>query len=572
MEAFRYLAPYQLWEPDEKGYFYLGALDDEPGMDQPVAVGCLIFRVQYDVVRDKTCQVATLKWLYIDESHRRIGIATKMLNEWKHIMSQAGIDAACLRLPKDQDVMRTYLEKNGFVFPPQTELICRMSLSDVCNKIRKVPDAPIPVTRLCEMREQNFMEGLVNLARQSEKLYASGYLLPRKDAYDQELSCATVEGGKLRTILLIQKQAEIGLQIVAFRSFAPNGKKELLALLKTAALRAQEMYSADMWLEFYCPDEQMKEVAQQLTEKCECYETCRGICTVREELPFFPGEALTYRVDSWTQSRLASLQRPTISQEAYITSLDEWTSEKTLAWGSQGEQLEQLLRKVQAAEKQEILASEYSLVYQVSGQVRAMLLVTGSPYAEMEDVWYVNDWYINGGKSYRELCYLLQQLFDRISSVPVDGQTVTFVCSDKWNKRLVEYLMEGAERGTVPQPAVRVSPELSMSAVRFQALTDRLAQAGVASVLMYPPAGAAYLEVYLQKEKQAAQKIRFTYESVKESERMAGFVLRAVSKEPIGVSADGRSLYLNEVREESLELDAEKTVQWMTDVLTKVRK
>lgn len=570
MGAFRHMAPQQLWEPDKKGYFYLGALEDVPGTDLSAAVGCLIFRVQYDMVENRMLHVAVLKWLYVEEDHRKNGFASELLKEWRRIMSESELDAASLRLRTDQVELRACLEKNEFVFESQTEQICRMPLASACKKVRQTSDVPIPVSRLCEIREQTLVEALVRLGRQSEKLRASGYLLARKDAYEQELSCGTMEGGNLRTILLMQKPSDIELRIVAFRSFVPNGNKELLALLKTAFLHAEQSCSADVWLEFYCPDAQMQEVAKRLSEDCECYELCRGVCRVREEFPFLPGEALTYRTDSWTQTRLAGMLRPTISREANITSLDEWTPEETLAWGLQAEKLETLIGKVQDAAEQEILVPEYSLVYQAGDQVRAMLLVTGSPYAEMENVLYVNDWYVYEGKSYRELYYLLQQLFDRVNSLPSEDQTLTFICNDIWQKRMVEYLMEGAEQSVLVQPLSGFFPQYSMSAVRFQSLTELLAQAGFASILMYPPVGSAFLEVYLKHGDQVYQKIRFTYDTVDEDEMATGFVLHAVSGEPVGVSLDGQPLYMDEVREEPLELDAESTVQWMTEILKKV--
>lgn len=571
MEAFRHMAPQQLWEPEEDGYFSVGGLWDVPGREQAVAAGCLIFRVQYELIGERMCHVAVLKWLFVEEAYRRNGLAAEMLDEWRRIVSEAGLEAACLRLRTDQDDLRACLEKHGFVFETQTEQICRMPLAEVSENLQKAETVQLPVSRVCEMREQTLLEGLLVLAQQSEKFRESGYLLPRKDAYEQEMSCGTIDSGKLRTLLLMQKQSDIELRIVAFRSFVPNGTKELLALLRTAISRATQKYGSDTWLEFYCPDEQMKEVARRLSEDCEDYEMCRGVCMVHEDLPFMPGEALTYLTAHWRESRLGQLQRPTIVQGAYISSLDEWTPEETLSWKAQGEALAQFLLKVERAAQEEMLAPEFSFIYRVSGQVRAMLLVTGNPQAAEEDSLFVSDWYIHGGKAYREFYYLLQILFDAVNSNQVAEQKLTFVCNEILQKRLVEYLMEGGEKSALVQPAQLFLADHSMIAVRFQSLTDLLAQKGFASVLQYPPVGAAYLEVYLKQEDQVHRKVVFTYEPVGAEETVTGFVLHAGAYEPIRVTSNGVPEYLNEAREEPLELDVEATVQWMTGILNKVQ-
>lgn len=282
-EPFFHMAPRELWEEKTEGYFYIGGLYESEDGELPVAGGCLIFHVQYEMIGERICKSAALKWLFVEEAYRRKGIAAGLLAEWKRIARDSGLDAVVFRLREDQPELLSCMEHCGFQLQSQPEEVCRMPLASVSEKLRQTASAAVRVSSLREIREQQLRETLSRLPVQSAALWESGYLVPKKDAYEWELSCATTEGGKLRTLLLMQKQSDIELRIVLLRAFVPNAGKELRELLRTAVLTAAERYSVKVWLELYCPDDRMKAVAGSLDPDGEFYRIRRGYCLLDGE-------------------------------------------------------------------------------------------------------------------------------------------------------------------------------------------------------------------------------------------------------------------------------------------------
>lgn len=550
-EPFYYMAPGDLWETQEDGYFYLGALYEPEDDDLPVAAGCLIFRVQYEMFGEQICKSAALKWLFVDERYRGSGMAAALIGEWQRIAQSAGLDAVVFRLQEEQQDLLACMEHCGFQFAEQPEEICRIPLASISERMSRTAPGIVKTRRLREIREQTFQETMFRLLSQNKNMRESGYLVPQKQAFEPDLSCATTEGADLRTLLLIQKQSDIELRIVVFRAFAANAGKELKELLRTAVLAAAESYSSRVWIELYCPDDQMKTVASSLGSDGEFCRIRRGYRILSEEQPFVPGERLRYRILGWEQSRLYGLVPPSIAQEQNMKSLDQCSPEELGAWKLQSKGLGDMLDQADQLRLEGILAPELSLIYRVNDQVRAMLLVTDAgddPQSQGELT--VRDWYVCHVKALREFYFLLQMLFTEAGNPAIYEDTVSFVCSSRQKKKIVEYLMDGAQTVEEVPDLSLLYPEYNMCGIRLRSVSDVLAAAGYQSILQSPAGGMPVLEILLPESEQV---VEAWYEGTYDQEMHTGFRFKIMWQEP----GHPENIFFEDY-EEDLELDADE--------------
>lgn len=269
------MAPMSLWDADPDTYFSIGALWDEDEHSMPQAVGCLIFRVSYELLNKKLQQTSVLEWLFVEEDYRGNGIASKLLDEWKQITVRSKLTDACCRINMAQTALLHCLEHNGFEPEVKKWEICRMTLAELYGNLRHRRALHYVIRSLRETKEPAFRKAMSAILRKHSVLEKNGGLVPLSTVYDPDLSCATMENGQIRTLLLIQKRSEQELRVVVFRSLVPDAQKELLALLQTAVAKAVEGFPEDTRIEFLCTDSRMKMVVACLSSDYEIYEEWR---------------------------------------------------------------------------------------------------------------------------------------------------------------------------------------------------------------------------------------------------------------------------------------------------------
>lgn len=443
--------------------------------------------------------------------------------------------------------------------------ICRMPLAQISENFSRRGAVNYQVSSLGEVKETVFKKAIESLGRSNPAFRRNGAPPADMGVYDARLSCVTMAGGQIRTMLLIRKISETQLRVVVFWSLVKDAQKELLALLQTAVSRAAKKYAPDAWLEFLCTDARMKMVVACLSSDYETYKERNEWWSEDPSFTFTPGETISYRVEDWMESPLARLPRLTIAQERNISSLELADEDQAERWKQQGTEMNAFLAHVKQCFEDGSLIPDLSLFYAEKDVVKAMLLVTGNESDEYDLI--VADWYICDQTAQFQLCSLLQMLFEVAGEqilLPVD--TITFVFGRPEQKRLAASVMDGVlDRDSLM--LMYEHPDLVMVSARLQALADQMTQLGYGFVLEYPQGGLPSMKVMVADTQ---TELEFSYDTLWDGDELSGFYMYVLSEEPVADAWQADERYVVDGWEEPLELDAWTVAQRMIRVVKEV--
>lgn len=249
--AFENLVPPELlYPPDTPGRYCLGALRQDG--EGSTAAGVLVFEVVEDAGTGVPVTAAVIRWLYVAQESRRLGMADALMEELYRVLNAAGVGyVRCdVPFPEEYNLLCAFLESWGLTFGLTdsyeiTAALCRFASHPSFGQkpqtafVRRVGDL-----------EDALWRTVVGKAEKCEGRPPE--LATDKEAYDNDVSCAWVDGRMVTALFLVRRDGGGRLIPVLLRNFGEGGAQSIYALLCFAMHTAMEKYGPDVPVHVEC--------------------------------------------------------------------------------------------------------------------------------------------------------------------------------------------------------------------------------------------------------------------------------------------------------------------------------
>ena len=180
--------------------------------------------------------VADLKWVYVEEEARQLGMATELFSELLELLNDTETEAIRCDVPMDADynLFCGMLEDFGFSFELTERFTFTRPLRTFAEHHLLQQAIPPTVRPLSEQPEKELLRILGELAQKEE--LADFDLTGEKEDYDEEVSCVLIEG-KDPAGLLLARPAEPGVLELVFLDPRDDAEDRKTQVLLTYAWR-----------------------------------------------------------------------------------------------------------------------------------------------------------------------------------------------------------------------------------------------------------------------------------------------------------------------------------------------
>ena len=208
-------------------------------------VGATLFYADKSPVGPET--ILRVKWMYVHEDYRRLGIAEMMLGELVHIMDEQGFSAMTFDFPMGSDYADIYgelLTKWHFTFatglaPDFTFIAKNKKLPEY---LKGKTNGVVGMDKLSPPEVAKLIH--TYFTRKQVKNFAS-YLKKPRDYYDLSLSCFVGEASHPVGLLLAHKSGSGRIVIEYLGTHSKKGGRYVVRLLRYAVNKVVSLYGVD---------------------------------------------------------------------------------------------------------------------------------------------------------------------------------------------------------------------------------------------------------------------------------------------------------------------------------------
>lgn len=207
IKYYKALAPWDmLLKLSDSGHYMLGAVNDDG-----YAMGALGFEMVQEIYEENPYVV--IKWLFVDEKYRSRGIGHGLINEIKNIMNESDMNDLRVEIPYPDtfDDLTRFFKENGFDFMYTDSYEFRTTVEKLAkNKLLSAKVGNIEIVPLSKVHKGVYIEGVRRLAKLQLQEKSNRVILEREE-YDENLSMAYMDEGRLKGIYLVRKMADNSL-------------------------------------------------------------------------------------------------------------------------------------------------------------------------------------------------------------------------------------------------------------------------------------------------------------------------------------------------------------------------